>query len=754
MPYRTGQDRTGQDRGIVSKAHGRVRLQKGTNPRKPYEHQIEAMTQLTRLDESTDSYSGLIVIPTGGGKTFVAASWLLKHAIDNEKKVLWIAHRQFLLDQAAKAFCDLAYEEYLVNVPSFTYRIISGAPGHDRPVKIKPDDDILIASKDSIRCGMEYLEQWLEGEDEIYFVIDEAHHATAKTYRMIKEYLEDTVPHVKTIGLTATPTRTAESERPLLARVFPDDIIYQVKINDLFKRHILSRPHKEKYDTGEDFHEYMGKKDLDSLMYRDTITERMAKVLLENAPRNNLIVNTYKKNQNKYGQTIVFTVNIDHAIALVGLFREKKIKADFVVSGLRDESTGATISSKENEAKLEAYRRGDLQVLVSVQILTEGVDLPQTKTVFLARPTVSETLMTQMVGRALRGTRAGGTDVAYIVSFIDRWGLDDSLVDVDSLYADDGSEIIDPTYKNAKRDIHLVAISKIEEFAKLLDRQVDTTAIEAIPFEERVPCGIYKMNYTSEEGTDIFHQIMVYNTNADAFAYMLEDIEDLFYEFDIDEEFLDDDILGQMEQEVYKRYFRYIDYPAYNTDDINHILKFYASKQAIPDFHEMNELDEVKRIMPQIAKRIVDEDMGPKSQREYIEACWKENACLSLYFAKEMYYENDIDIEVRRLIYPEKYEHILNVEFDEKKSIYELPLHIIKEHDAEYFNILYEVAYKKARGRDGKYKCAICGKKGKTKRGFQIDHIIPLSKGGKSRLENLQVLCSRCNGRKGARVVE
>lgn len=56
-----------------------------------------------------------------------------------------------------------------------------------------------------------------------------------------------------------------------------------------------------------------------------------------------------------------------------------------------------------------------------MNILTEGVDFPKTGTVFLARPTVSTILMTQMVGRALRGPAAGGTDTAYIVSFVDDW---------------------------------------------------------------------------------------------------------------------------------------------------------------------------------------------------------------------------------------------------------------------------------------------------------------------------------------------
>ena len=71
--------------------------------------------------------------------------------------------------------------------------------------------------------------------------------------------------------------------------------------------------------------------------------------------------------------------------------------------------TGITISNEENEQKLEQYRKGEIQVLINVNILTEGTDLPKTHTVLLTRPTVSTTLMTQMAGREFRGLNAGGT---------------------------------------------------------------------------------------------------------------------------------------------------------------------------------------------------------------------------------------------------------------------------------------------------------------------------------------------------------
>ena len=86
--------------------------------RTPYNHQKEAMANLDCINRSS-SYSTLIVLPTGGGKTYTASMWLLKNAIDNNKKILWIAHRQMLLDQAADSFMKYAYTEIIPHISSF-----------------------------------------------------------------------------------------------------------------------------------------------------------------------------------------------------------------------------------------------------------------------------------------------------------------------------------------------------------------------------------------------------------------------------------------------------------------------------------------------------------------------------------------------------------------------------------------------------------------------------------------------------------
>ena len=122
---------------IEVKSFGKVFPKKGANARIPYEHQKCAMENLDIMNKNA-KYSTMIVLPTGGGKTYTASMWLLRNALDQKKKILWIAHRQMLLDQAAESFQKFAYSEVIPHIPSFQYRIISGASTHDRTIDIQP----------------------------------------------------------------------------------------------------------------------------------------------------------------------------------------------------------------------------------------------------------------------------------------------------------------------------------------------------------------------------------------------------------------------------------------------------------------------------------------------------------------------------------------------------------------------------------------------------------------------------------------
>ncbi len=749
---------------IERKSSGIILTKKGVNARTPYEHQYMAMQSLSTIDQEKH-YSTLIVLPTGGGKTYTAALWLLKHAIDQKKKILWIAHRQMLLEQALQSFQQYAYTDTIPHISSFQYRIVSGAPEHDRAVDIMPKDDLLIVSKDSIGRNLQYLEPWLKQQKEIYLIIDEAHHAAAKTYRKVIAHVQKHVPYVKLIGLTATPFRTAENEQGLLAKIFQDGvkdgmiqkgqvgITYQIGLKDLINRQILSKPIFESYYTEDHYGESLGLSAWESIQHLDTLPDDIAQQLAKSAARNKLIVDTYQKNQKKYGQTIVFAVNVDHAIALNALFEKRGIRSAYIVSGVRDGVLGIGVSQKENQRNLEAYQQGELDVLINVNILTEGVDLPKTKSVFLARPTVSTILMTQMVGRALRGQAAGGTDTAYIVSFVDEWEEHIAWVNPESLFVCE-NEFNDDVNERVQRELRMISVSKIEEFASILDQSIDTTALERVPFTQRIPIGMYTFTYSEEgdNGMDIFCQIMVYDSTAKPYEAMLKELPELFRSFGIQEEYPSEDNLREMEQQCHDTFFCGEMIPPYAKQDVIHLLRYYAQYDSTPPFYSFDDIDRSRLDIQQVAQVIWDRDLGPRKRKEYIDTLWENNDdnLLKLFFGKKLYFIRQLDIEISKLSDPEIYQENANIRYG-VRELEDLSLFEIRQVDPDYEKELRAQAFSKAKTKKGTYRCACCGVANTSQVFFQADHIKPRNQGGQSVPENLQILCKACNGKKGDR---
>lgn len=739
---------------------GQVFPKKGTNTRTPYSHQKNAMEALDKMNQES-SFSTLVVLPTGGGKTYTASMWLLKNAIDRKKKILWIAHRQMLLDQAAESFQKFAYTEVIPHISSFCFRIVSGASSHDRTSDIRKEDNLLIVSKDSIGRNIDRLDQWLKREKELYLIVDEAHHSTAKTYRKVIDYVKKKVPNVKLIGLTATPFRTAEAEQGLLAKIYSDGIkngqvvhgdigiTYQIGLKELINRQILAKPIFESYYTDEAYGDSLGVDAWESIQHLDILPDEVAQQMADSAARNKLIVEIYKNNQKQYGQTILFAVNVVHAIQLTALFKKEGIKADYIVSSIKDAVTDVTISREDNERKLEEYREGYLQVLINVNILTEGVDLPKTKTVFLARPTVSSILMTQMVGRALRGTAAGGTSSAYIVSFIDHWNEHIAWVNPETLF-DGNNEFQDSDYEREKHDIRLIAISKIEEFASILDDSVDTSFLEKVPFEQRIPVGMYAFTYLEENGMDHSYQVMVYNSTKIPYENLMDALPTLFKSFGVTEEYLSDTQLNEMESQCRDSFFCGEMVPPYEKRDVLNILKYYAQYESIPQFYTFDEIDRSKLDVGRIAQHIWDEDMGERKRTEYIDSLWEsgDDNMLRLFFGRKLYFLNQINIELMKLSHPDIYDDENNIQYG-SRALEDLPLHEIGKINPLLEQQLRNDTFKKAMDKDGNYHCAKCGISDKSRIFFQVDHIIPMNAGGKSTLDNLQILCRQCNGQKG-----
>lgn len=748
---------------IEVNSFGKVFPKKGANARTPYEHQKNAMENLDIINKS-NQYSTMIVLPTGGGKTYTASMWLLKNALNYKKKILWIAHRQMLLDQAAESFQKFAYSEVIPHIPFFQYRIISGSSCHDRAIDIKATDNLLIVSKDSIGRNLNCLDSWLAGEKEIFLIIDEAHHSTAKTYRRVIEYVQARVSNVKLIGLTATPFRTADDEQGLLSKIYEDGlrdgkvvhgnsgITYQIGLKELINRRILSKPIFESYYTDEMYGEALGLDGWESIQRLDVLPEDVAGQMADSAARNKLIVSTYQSKQKEYGQTIVFAINVIHAIHLSALFNKAGIRSEFIVSDVRDSVTGVRTSREDNERKLEEYKSGRIQVLVNVNILTEGVDLPQTKTVFLARPTVSTILMTQMIGRALRGEAAGGTAAAYIVSFVDNWNEHIAWVNPDSLFGGN-NEFTDNPAEHIKHEIRMIAISKIEEFASVLDDSVDTAALEKVPFVQRIPIGMYAFSYLEENGIDYSYQVMVYDSTRKAYEDMMLALPGVFESFGCIDEYPAYGLLEEMAEQCRNTFFLGEMIPPYEEKDIIRILKYYAQYETPPQFYSFDDIDRSRLDVSAIAKYIWDEDMGQRQKTEYVNSLWEssDDNLLKLFFGRKLYFWRQLDIELTKLSNPHIYDDEENVHCG-RRNLEELSLYEIGKVNPELEKKLRNVAFEQSKDTDGNYTCACCGKKGTDRIFFQVDHIKPMNKGGKTITENLQILCRQCNGIKGDKI--
>ncbi len=716
----------------------------GKNPRQLYEHQEEAIRKLDAMDKR-GSFRTLLVLPTGGGKTLTAAYWLLRNAVDQNKKILWLAHRHLLLEQAAEAFARNAYTDTMVNRTVFNYRIISGM--HDKPVHIQKTDRILIASKDSMIRSLDKLKNWLNGE-EIYLVIDEAHHAVAKSYKKIIQYVADHTKSMKLLGLTATPFRTSEDEQGALKQVFTDDIVYKTDLDTLIKKGILATPTFIDCNTNIQFTEHLGVQALKSIENLDTLPENIVNDIAGSKERNRIIVDEYINNYEKYGPTIVFALNKNHAITLNALFNEKGkkygIKSEFIISEVQDMITGITISNADNERKIEAYRNGEIQVLINVNILTEGTDLPKTHTVFLTRPTVSTTLMTQMVGRALRGLKAGGTKEAYIVSFVDDWNDKIAWVNPETLTEAEYHEK-ETLAETQKQQIRLIAISKIEEFARMTDAAVDTSALDSTPAIELIPLGMYMLSTL-----ECNHQILVYNSTQNAYQSLIRDLPNLMEHYGIEGETIPEETLDDMTEHCFQSYFDENMIPSCNRNDIEHLLKFYAQKAVAPLFVTIDEMERKKLDVSEIAKKIYDEDMRRSEKNAYIQSLWaEEGSLLPVYYTNPYFFKKLIDLELDKLDGDIEIAAAEPQTEAELRNLEQFPLQKIIELYPKIGLQLKEDAFAAARNDDGSYVCAGCGEVFPTRLFLQVDHIVPMAKGGLSVPDNLQVLCRTCNQRKG-----
>lgn len=344
----------------------------------PNSMQIEILEKLKNTRKSGNN-RGLVVAATGTGKTYLAAMDV-KEFFKNRKNsnFLFIAHREELLDNAIRVFSDILH----IEKENFG-RIFSGNKevGHN----------MIFASIQSLRnCYKEF-----DTDKFHYIIIDEFHHASASSYEKIIHYFKSDF----LLGLTATPERMDGKDILALCdynlvgemgmrKAMEKDLIvpfHYFGVNDITVDYEKIPYRNGKYD------EEILLNDLSVSIRTDYIVEKMEKFGYDG----------------KYMSGIAFCQNIKHALYMKNEFLRKGYKSELLIS-----KTNLTERSKI----LESFRNKEIEILCVVDILNEGIDIPDINLLLFLRPTLSSTVFIQQIGRGLR--KAAGKDFVTIIDFI------------------------------------------------------------------------------------------------------------------------------------------------------------------------------------------------------------------------------------------------------------------------------------------------------------------------------------------------
>lgn len=600
----------------------RLELRDAPSGLDPYPHQLTTWDKMTRLYLEHGRPAGLVVLPTGGGKTVVAAHWLLRNVIAKGGRVLWLAHRQSLLRQAFKTFRrlgNLAYPERK------TLDLIAVSSEFHKWSAVSPDHHVIFASIQSsvMASNRGFVTELLaDAGAGAFVVVDEAHHAVApQTLKLLEEIK---TAGVRLLGLTATPIRTDEADQKRLGNLFDGTVIHQVSRTELSNLGILAVPATETVKT-----EVNVEKDMDAaeLKYLDRYGDLAPNVLArlgKNAHRNALIVEQYVRNRDKYGPTIVFAADTLHAQTLAGEFQKRGVeKVDYV-----------DYSRKNASEIIDRYVRRELDVIVNVQMLTEGFDAPHTRTVFIARPTRSESLVVQMVGRALRGRRAGGNDVANLVTFLDTWNQYDVL---GGEYVLEGGTVDPPPVVDRPyRSLVVIPPELIRDAYRLLQSNVKG---QLVGVHACLPHGWYRWEEVFEDDVQS-KTVMVFDTQREALDGLLASYG---ASESIPESIAEDDALA-----LIRRHFCDTPDPLPRWADVKALLdaKRKGCDLAYVTFEEKRAFDPAD-----LAQRIIDERLDAVTETELLEHIWAENAaCAIVYRHDEAAFREEVGRERTRLI--------------------------------------------------------------------------------------------------------
>ncbi|MFF4246791.1 DUF3427 domain-containing protein [Streptomyces sp. NPDC001822] len=336
---------------------------------RPYPHQRDMLERLEVERTVHDRHRNLLVAATGTGKTVMAALDYkrLRHTLDQSSRLLFVAHRKEILEQSLRV-----YQNVLTDA-NFGELCFGG--------EVPEDWTHVFASVQSLNTRT--LERFAPDHFDV-IVIDEFHHGTSPTYRKLLDHF---APR-ELLGLTATPERMDGLN--VQDEFFDGRIAAEMRLWEALENELLSPFHYFGITDNTDMRAVTWKRGAYD-------AAGLSNLFTGNDARARLVVQAVRDKVTNPGamRALGFCVSVAHAHFMADFFRR---------AGLNARALSGDTPPLERKAALDDLRAGALQVIFSVDLFNEGLDIPDVDTLLLLRPTSSATVFLQQLGRGLRRT--------------------------------------------------------------------------------------------------------------------------------------------------------------------------------------------------------------------------------------------------------------------------------------------------------------------------------------------------------------
>ena len=359
------------------------------------DYQVQAIEAVEHAWEHHSDVLG--VAATGAGKTVIFIALAIRQTIRNPNaRIVVLAHREELIEQPIERLRAVAGDWLMhgaLDRPRVG-RLLGEQKDYDRQLTVATVQTLSYRRKVDGVWVYPHLERLLAAGPIDYLITDEAHHAISPSYLQVVDGLRAANPQLRHLGVTATPQRV---DGKAMANGFTATA-FTVTIADLVRQGYLVKPSWYAISTQISLD---GVKTTAGDFQQNQLADRF-----DTDACRQVVVAAHKEYAHDR-PAIAFTVSVAGAYALAEAFRQ---------AGYTAVAADGTTDKAVRRQLLADFRAGRFQILVNCGLWTEGLDVPEIACIHLARPTRSDGLYIQMVGRGLRPVP--GKDDCLILDYL------------------------------------------------------------------------------------------------------------------------------------------------------------------------------------------------------------------------------------------------------------------------------------------------------------------------------------------------